>query len=153
MMQKNICCFTGHSYIKDITLKEKIKKKAIELIENAAVNEFWVGNYGDFDNYVASAIRDLKEYYPDIQLNLIIPYLTKDINEYKELYYKKYDHIIMADMPLNTPQRYKIIKANQFMIDNCEHLICYIEHSWGGAAKTLEYAQNKHNLEIYNLAE
>ena len=152
-MKRKICCFAGHGYIKNITVKDKIKEKAIELIENDNVNEFWVGNYGDFDAYAASAIQDLKEYYSEIQLNLIIPYLTKDINEYRELYYKKYDHIIMADMPLNTPQRYKIIKANQFMIDNSQYLICYVEHSWGGAAKTLEYARRKQNIEIYNLGD
>lgn len=87
------CCFAGHSKIYHT---DDIYDKLVNLIEKLItvenVSEFWVGNYGTFDGLSAKAVRCLKEKYPEIQLNLVIPYLTSDINEYKELYYKNYDH-------------------------------------------------------------
>ena len=148
-----ICCFAGHSKLFDT---EQIYKKLLEAVESLIVNEgfeeFWVGNYGEFDRLSARAVREVKKRYPEIRLNLIIPYLTSEIKEYKEDYYKSYDEIITADIPENTPFKARIIKCNRFMTDKAKCLICFINHSWGGAAKTLEYAKKK-DLKIINLAE
>lgn len=146
------CCFAGHSDMYNSEAKNKVKKIAEELIVNNSVNEFWVGNYGSFDGCAGKAIRELKEIYPHIELDLVIPYLTKGINEYKELYYQNYDNIIVADIPITTPKRFRIIKANEYMVDNSKFLICYVERSWGGAVKTLGYAKRK-KLNIFNIAE
>ena len=144
------CTFAGHSEIHNSNLVEIIKIKAKELIIEYGVNEFWVGHYDDFDHYAAKAIRELKQEY-DIELVLVIPYLTKEIEEYKEEYYRNFDAVLMADISEKTPKKLKIIKANQYMVGESEHLICYVKNSWGGAAKTLEYAKRK-KKNIYNLA-
>jgi len=149
------CCFAGHSEIytdKDL-IYGMVKNKAEELIIGKGVREFWVGNYGTFDHIAASAVRELKKKYPDVLLMLVIPYLTKEINEYREKYYKDYNEIIVSDMPEKTPKRYHIIKTNEYMINNCDYLICFVEHSWGGAAKTLEYAEKKKHITIFNLTQ
>ena len=86
-------------------------------------------------------------------MNLVIPYLTSEINEYKELYYKDYDNILVADIPEKTPKKLQIIKGNQYMVKNSQVLVCYVKHSWGGAAKTLEFAQKRKNIKIINIAE
>lgn len=146
------CCFTGHSDIWDSSLAEKIKSVAEDLIVNHNVREFWVGNYGNFDGSAASVIRELQKTYSDVKLDLVIPYLTKSINEYKELYYKKCDNILIADIPENTPKRFHITKANEYMVNNSDFLICYIQRSWGGAITTYKYAKRK-KLQIFNIAE
>ena len=146
------CCFAGHNETYGDEVKEKIKEFAIKLIAEKGVAEFWVGNYGGFDRCAASAIGAVKKKYPHIKLVLILPYLTKTVSDYKEEYYEKYDEIVIADIPEKTPARLKIIKANEYMVDNCDFMICNVEHSWGGAAKTVEYAKNK-NKAIYNLME
>ena len=143
------CTFAGHGEIHNQNLVETIKIKAKELITEYGVNEFWVGHYGDFDHYAAKAVRELKREY-DIELVLVIPYLTKEIEEYKEDYYKNFDAIIMADIPKTTPTKLRIIKANQYMVNESDYLICYVKNTWGGAAKTLEYASRKKKT-IYNL--
>lgn len=97
-----------------------------------------------------SAVRSLKQEFPAISLSLVIPYLTQEINEYREEYYKNYDSIIMADIPESTPRNLKIIKANQFMVDNSDYLVCYVNTSWGGAVKTMEYGLKK-NVRVINL--
>ncbi len=151
-MDKNTrCCFAGHRDMYDNKAKDRVKSIAEELITRHNVDEFWIGNYGSFDSCCVSAIRELKKVYPHIEIDLVIPYLTKEINEYKELYYKKYDHILVADIGFNTPKTLHIIKANEYMVKNCQFLICYINHTWGGAAKTYSYAKRK-RLQIYNVA-
>ncbi len=150
---KKICCFAGHSKLYG---KEDIYENLLSAIEHLItkenITEFWVGNYGDFDNLSAKAVRVLKDKHPDIQLNLVIPYLTKEINEYREQYYKSYDNILIADIAEKTPGNLKIIKSNQYMVQNSCTLVCYVEHSFGGAAKTLEYAKKRAHIKIINLA-
>ena len=117
-------------------LKEKIQKIAERLITEKNVTEFWVGNYGGFDTCAASAVRELKLKYPDVKLILVIPYFTKKIEGYRDWYEKNYDKIMLADIPVTTPGKYKIIKANEYMVENSDFLICYIDHTWGGSYKT-----------------
>ena len=147
------CCFAGHREVLDGETKNKIKEIAVKLIKGHNVTEFWVGNYGRFDACAALAIRELKDGgYPEIKLNLIIPYLTKEIENHQELYHKNYDKVTVADLPLTTPKKFWIIKANEYMVDNSDFLICYIDHDYGGAYRTYSYAKSK-KLEIFNVAD
>lgn len=153
-MEKKICCFIGHSKIyadKDFELK--VYEKCEELIKNCDVTSFWAGNYGAFDCLAARMVKRLKEKYPYIELDLVIPYLTEAINKDKEKYYKEYDCMLMADIPECTPAKYRILKCNQYMVDCSDYLIAYVNYSFGGAAKTLEYAKRKKNIEIFNFGD
>ena len=145
------CCFAGHNNINISTEKEKVKEVAENLILQYGVKDFWVGNYGNFDIGCALAIKELQVNYPDIKLSVVIPYLTKSISEYKEVYYKNFDNVLIANIPLSVPKRFHIIKANEYMVENSQFLICFINRSWGGAVQTFEYAKRK-NLKIFNLA-
>ena len=144
------CCFAGHSDIHDETIKEKIYIEAERLYREQGVKAFWVGDYGAFDRYSASVIEKLKKKYPDITLELVIPYLTKRIICNKE-HYHYFNNIIIADIPQNTLPRVKIIKANEYMVNKCEYLISFIEHTWGGAYKTYMYANRKKHIEVINI--
>ncbi len=149
-MSKKICCFAGHREIYDgervfFTLKNIIE----HLILHENITEFLVGNYGNFDMLAARCIKTLKKKYTNIKLILIIPYRTQQLNKFKE-YYKEYDDIIVADIPDSTPAKFKILKCNEYMIKQSDFLICYVKYSWGGASKTLEYAQKQH-IKILNI--
>ncbi len=146
------CCFAGHREIQDRNVEETVGKMVEQLIAMHGVNEFWVGNYGAFDSLAAMAVRKLKKTYTNIRLNLVLPYLTKDIVEDEEWYWQKFDTILMADIPLSTPKKFHILKTNEFMVDNTAFLICYITRSWGGAIHTFEYAERKGRT-IWNVAD
>ena len=144
------CCFAGHSIIYDDTLVEKIIKKAEYLITEYNVKEFWVGYYGNFDSYSANAVRELKKKYKDIKLICVVAYLSTLEGERGQLMITKFDNIIVSNIPEKTPMPYRILKTNEFMVNNSNFLICYIKNEWGGAYKTYEYAKRK-NIEIFNL--
>lgn len=148
---EKICCFAGHSSINNSSeLEIKVYNKCEELVRNNGVTTFWVGHYGNFDSLAANSVRKLKEKYATIELDLVLPYVTNSINQYKEMYYKDYDNLIIADMPENTPVKYRILKCNQYMVNCSDFLIAYVNYSFGGAVKTLEYAQKKENIKIFN---
>lgn len=148
------CCFAGHSKLYGIDdIYKKLLTTVEKLILTEEISEFWVGNYGAFDKLCAKAVRELKEKYPSLMLNLVIPYLTLEINTYKEQYYSDYDNILVADIPPKTPKQLQIIKANQYMVDNADVVVCFVHHSFGGAAKTLEYAKKRQSVKIVNIGE
>ncbi len=154
MEKRRICYFAGHSDISgERGLFEQVVKTITTLIEEEGVTEFWVGNYGGFDRLSAKAVREVKKSHPEIELNLIIPYLTKEINEYCKEYQKNFDNIIVADIPENTPEKFKILKTNQYAVNNSDYLVCFVRYPFGGAAKTLDFAKRVKEIKIINVLE
>ena len=147
---EKICCFAGHRDIYNIELIENILKQLIiKLITEENVGEFMVGNYGNFDNFVKKILFSIKENYPHIKITLVIPHLIASLKETEN---QGYECILVADMPENTPHKYRILKCNEYIVNKSQFMICYVKNTWGGAYKTYEYAKKK-NVKIYNLAE
>ena len=144
------CFMFGHADCPD-TMLPKIEE-AIVKCYSKEVTAFYVGSRGRFDSLAASAVKQVKQQHPDIKLYLTIPYLTTEINENPEEYYKRFDGIQLANIPESTPKKLMIIKCNQFMIDSSSFLVSFVEHSWGGAYRTLQYAKGK-DIKIINLSK
>ena len=147
----NKCCFAGHNEV----YGDSIRKSLFVTIENIILNDdirvFWVGNYGAFDRMVACILNELKKVH-SIRIELIIPYLTREIMENREFYNRFFDSVIVADIPSTTHFKSKIVKTNEYMVDNSEYLICFVNKEWGGAVNTLKYAEKK-KKHIINIAE
>ncbi len=150
-MEEKYCCFAGHHDLSYGKIQQELKETLIRLVEEENVTHFWVGNYGNFDRTAAYIVQQLKPLYPEIKLVLILPYLTKEINEEKEYYEKNFDLLLMADIPPSTPRRFWIEKANEYMIKHCDFLVCYVGATWGGAYKTLTRARRKKEMKMINL--
>ena len=144
------CFFAGHSKLYE-DVQEKLKAAIEYQILHNGVDEFWVGNYGAFDRAAAKAVRELQGTYRDIKLYLVLPYLTRAIEEAREEYYKAFDGLLLADIPENTPKRYHILKCNEYMAQESDVLVCYVKHPFGGAADTLDIAKKKKQIEIINI--
>lgn len=43
----------------------------------------------------------------------------------------------------NVPRRYAILRRNRCMVDASGVIIAAVDHGWGGAAQTLQYAVSK----------
>lgn len=143
--------FCGHSRLYNDY--DKIKYRCYEVVrEQIAIgaNCFLIGDYGDFDGIAAAVCLSLKKEYPHVEVCFVQPYYKPHIDDYTKQRYDKFDAIITPLLE-GTPPRYRIVKANRYMVEQSDILIAYVRSS-GGAAKTLEYAYRK-GKKIFNLAE
>ncbi len=146
-----ICCFAGHANIPDKEeLKIKLRTEIINLIENEKVTTFYNGVKGEFDWLCAHTVDELREKYPFIKSYWVLSYMPKEKDEYTERISKIFDDTVYPDIE-NVPQRFAILKRNEWMINNSDFLIAYV-HRLGGAHKTLEYAQKKKHIKVINIA-
>ena len=77
-MDMYTACFFGHREV-----MHNIKKILTDTIENLIVNEnvnnFYVGNQGQFDSMVYTVLKELKEKYPHIKYSVVLAYLPSKI--------------------------------------------------------------------------
>ena len=135
--------FCGHG---KLTYTEETRKKLYETIEKLIIegaDEFLLGGYGAFDAMAARIVKELKEKYPHIRSVLVIPYFDReyDRNLYDCSEYPPIERV---------PKRFAISKRNEWMVDQADVVVAYVDHDWGGAAKTLKYAfkRKKHVVNI-----
>ena len=143
--------FCGHSNFSfDNTVKEKLRKLLLQEIRKNPACKFYLGGYGDFDSLCLNILKEIKADFPYIELLFITPYLDDNYSklETAKLYY---DGIIYPPLE-NVLRRFCISKRNEWMVDEADLVIAFVKYSWGGAAKTLEYAKRK-KVEFFNLAE
>ena len=130
--------FCGHSSL-SADENNSVESKLHIIIENLIMQgatEFLLGGYGDFDVACAKCVKTLKEKYPHIISVLVVPYIDRDYD--KSLYdCSEYPPIECV------PKRYAISKRNKYMVDKSQVVVALVNHSWGGAAKTFDYAQRK----------
>ena len=146
-----IITFCGHSNFSfDNTIKQKLKELLLQEIRKNPACKFYLGGYGDFDSLCLNILKEMKADFPTIELLFITPYLDDNYSklETAKLYY---DGIIYPPLE-NVPRRFCISKRNEWMVDEADLVIAFVKYSWGGAAKTLEYAKRK-KVEFFNLAE
>ena len=146
-----ICSFIGHKdlFITD-TLLENIRNTIIDLIENENIKDFYCGGYGNFDNTIASLLKELKSTY-GIRSYLVTAYINPLV-EKKLKYIERrniYDEIIYPELE-NIPLKFAIKKRNEWIVDHSDIIVTYVDHNWGGAATTLNYAKKK-NKQIIRL--
>lgn len=138
--------FCGH---REIHNQEEIKEKLL-IILTQLINEgadcFLLGGYGAFDLIAANALHSLSADYPHIRSTLVIPYLNREpdlIELYDDTVYPPLEKV---------PPKLAIIKRNEWMVGKADVIVSCITHTWGGAAKTLEYARRK-NKRVISLCE
>ena len=145
-----IITFCGHSNcLFSDEEKEKLKQLLIKEIRKNPTCKFYLGGYGDFDSLCLRTLRELKTDFREIELLFITPYLDKN---YSKLEFAKYHYDNVIFPPLESvPRKFAILKRNEWMVEEADLVIAYVKYSWGGAAKTLEYAKRK-KKQIINLA-
>ena len=145
-----IITFCGHSnYLFGNVVKEELKNILINETRKNPTCKFYLGGYGDFDGLCLRTLREIKKDFPDLELIFITPYLDKSYSKL-ELAKYYYDDVIFPPIE-NTPRKFAISKRNEWMVDEADLVIAFVTYSWGGAAKTLEYAKRKKKT-IINIA-
>ena len=136
------CTFFGHRDCPD-TIRPKLREILRDLIENQEVDLFYVGDRGNFDVLVRSELRKLSKEYPHIHYAVVLAYMPgKELEDYSDT--------MLPEGIESVHPRYAISWRNAWMLRQCDYVVAYVVHSWGGAAKYLNSAE-KRKKHIRNL--
>ena len=128
--------FCGHKDIHDRDAVERWLYDVCRDLILQGAEEFYLGGYGGFDHLSAAVLRELKKTHQQIRLILVLPYLNSSMPT------EGYDETVYPLLE-SVPKRFAISRRNEWMVQECDTIVPYVTHRWGGAAKTLEYAQRK----------
>lgn len=102
---------------------------------------------GAFDWLCARQVYQAKQQYSEVECLLVIPYLSFRIRERKY-----FDDILDPEGFEKYHFKAAIPERNRFMVNHSSWALCYVDHDWGGAAKTYRLAVRQ-GLQIINLGE
>lgn len=140
------CTFFGHRDCPE-TIKPKLRAVLVDLITNHGADMFYVDNQGQFDAYVRSVLRGLKQEYPRIQYAVVLAYTPGKQNEYGD-----YSDTMLPEGIESVHPRYAISWRNNWMLKQSDYVVTYITHTWGGAAKYAKKASNSGKF-VVNLCD
>ncbi|MBO4468435.1 MAG: hypothetical protein J5766_03955 [Clostridia bacterium] len=146
MSKERACCFFGHKSIPTETT-EPLRRQVRSLITEENVKTFYVGTHGEFDYMAYCVLKEMKKEFPDINYAVVLAYLPEKKEEY-QLYSP--DETLYPDGIEKVPKRYAILWRNDWMLDRCDTMVCYVVHTAGGSGRMLLKAQKK-NKRIINL--
>lgn len=141
----NACSFFGHrDFLADEETTKKLKETITDLIINKNITNFYIGARGMFDSFCLQCLKELKKSFPQIKIILIAENLAKISNEVEKTHIERtYDEVIYPSLE-NCPPKYIISHKNEWIINNSNFIIFYVNYSWGGASKFLDMARKKH---------
>ena len=134
--------FLGHSFVSSrIKIKKAVNEQMLNNISKHESVLCYLGGYGDFDEICAAACREIKKEYPKLQLIYVTPYFNLSTQKrIKEMINSgPYDDSIFPPIE-KTPLKFEISKRNEWMIKNSDLIIAYVNHTYGGAYKSLSTA-------------
>ena len=145
-----IITFCGHSqFIKTAEREQKILDFLQERVGSLSA-EMYLGGYGDFDSLAYECCKKYKATHPNVSLIFVTPYMPEGYSrEHLEYLNTLYDEIIYPEIE-NVPPKFAIVHRNKWMIERSDHVICGIDHSWGGAYRSYLYAKKKEK-QIFNV--
>lgn len=149
-----IISFAGHSFlINHNEIKDNVKSTIRQIAIKGDEILCYLGGYGDFDNICTSACRELKTEGIKIKMFYITPYFSiSEQNKINEIQSQKiYDGVIYPPIE-NVPPKFAISRRNEWMIKESDVVIVYVKHNYGGASRSLSFANRKKKT-IINLYE
>lgn len=132
--------FCGHRdvYPDEAKLRMWLNETVRDLIARGA-DRFYLGGYGAFDRLAASVVQNLRTEYPGIESVLVLAYLDRDQDA---LDLGTYDCTTYPPLE-SVPKRLAIVRRNEWMVDQSDVVVSGVRHEWGGAYRTLKYAEKR----------
>ncbi len=144
-----VCSFFGHRFVLEKEeVKEQLKSLAQRLIKEEGVDIFYLGEQGDFEIIAAEVLNELKPTYPFIQRIEVICFADQ-LNRKPKIQSDGFEYLDELD---RCKRKARIIKRNQWVIDNSDILIFYVNSPYGGAYQSYLYAKKK-KKDIVNLTQ
>ena len=155
MLEIYTVAFFGHRYIVNpFKVEELLEEQIRKLINEKKYVDFIVGRNGEFDQCVSSTVLRVQKNYRDDNsaLVLVLPYATAEYLNNEEYFHDYYTDVEISYKASKAHPKSAIQIRNREMVDRADLVICYIEHSEGGAYNTVKYASEQ-NKTIINLAD
>lgn len=150
-------CFTGHRYIareRALELPGLLDKVLVDLIRRGAVT-FRAGGAIGFDTMAALKVLELRERYPSVCLELILP-CRDQFRYWEETAARTYHYI------LHHADRHRFLfdtyiegcmhERDRQLVEGADVCVAYCDRSRGGTAYTLTRAIRA-GLEVINLGD
>ena len=137
--------FVGHSVIASQSdIKEIVKRHVRNITKSSSKITCYLGGYGDFDEICARVCKELKQEYDNIE----VVYVPAYINLSEQAKIKKMQSCGLCDTSIyppieNLPLKFAISKRNEWMMTNADIIIAYVDHSYGGAYRSLQAAKRR----------
>lgn len=132
-----IAMFGHRDFCSHKKLEDKLIPLLIRLLRTKKLIEIYIGRDGEFDIFAATIIKRVqREYdaYNTMELNLILPYPKNEMDAFE----KYYDRV---DIPIKAHPKRAITKRNEWMVEQADIVVGYIEREGGGAYKAMQYAK------------
>ena len=127
------CTFFGNRNAPN-EIRSELEYVLTDLIENHSVEQFYVGNNGNFDRLVRGVLRDLQGRYPHIRYFVVLAYMPTHKSEEEDA-----ADTVFPDGLESVPQKFAIAKRNEWMIARAHYVVTYV-HAIGGAKQYRELA-------------
>ena len=128
------CTFFGHREC--FGLDSRMLLQTIESLIHKGVDTFYVGNQGQFDSAVYSCLKQLRKEHSHIRICVVLAYLPTEKNAYDDITDTMYPEI-------EGHPKFAIERRNRWMLNHSDFLLCYINHTWGGAYKYAKLAKRR----------
>ena len=139
----SVCTFFGHRGC--YGLDGAVLRNAMEELIQKGVDDFLVGNQGQFDRMVYGCLKSLQIQYPHIRYSVVLAYLPAEKKPFEDYS----DTVFPCGMEQVHP-KYAVERRNRWMITRSQYCLCYINHTWGGAYKFARMASRR-GLSVINL--
>ena len=136
-----ICTFFGHRDT-PTEIKAHLWEILLDLIAHQGVQQFYVGNHGNFDAMARSLLAELEQSH-GIRYEIVLAYLPRE----KAPLYDS-DHTLLPEGIETVPRRFAIEYRNKWMIDHSDIVVTYVTRNFGGAAKFRDIAKKKRKTVI-----
>lgn len=147
-----VVTFCGHA---QFPTSEEYERKILAFLEEKVGDipaDFYLGGYGNFDDFAYNCCKKYKLKHPNVSLILVTPYITIEYQENNLKHQReKYDCILYPEIE-DKPLKFAISYRNKWMVEQSDYFICGISHSWGGAYKTYQHAKRKKKT-IFNVID
>ena len=141
-----VVAFFGHKDTPS-AVKPLLEQTVQRLIEENEDITFLVGTRGTFDLMAQSVLEQASHKYPHIACYRVLSYIPVERNSEQNAL-----PTLVPEGIESIPKRFAISFSNNYMVNECDVVICYITHDWGGASKFVSKAEKKGKV-IINLAE
>lgn len=140
------CTFFGHRVVTN-DVKTRLRVVITDLIVHHAVDVFYVGNQGGFDEIVSEVLRELQTIYP-IDYAVVLAYfpIERDGNGTPNP-----PDTIYPEGLETVPKRFAICYRNRWMLERADYVVTYVTHRGGSDAARYQSLAEQRGKKVISL--